>query len=107
MYLCTLVTCHESEQSSDGIVLSYRCKTFIMILSPVLCETLGTETSCVVAIILDLKYSASFDYFGIGWLRYQSPDIVAHNGFIFSMHCLLPLFRIFPIHCFPIISWPD
>src|SRR5579862_1743056 len=107
MYLCTLATCHESEQSSDGIVLSHRCKSFIIILSPALCETLSTGTSFVATIVLDSKYPACLDNFDIGGLRYQGSDIVLHDEFIFCSYRLLLLFRIFPIHCFPIIHWPN
>src|SRR2546423_6924749 len=107
MYLCALATCHKSEQSSDGIVLCHRCESFIIILSPALCEPLGTETGFAAAIIFDSKYPACLNNFNIGRPRYQGPDIIAYNGFILSLYCLLPLFCIFPIHCFPIIRWPN
>ena len=79
MYLCALVTYYKSEQASDGIVFSHRYQSFIIILSLVLRESLGTETGFIVAILLDLKYPACLDNFDIGGLRHQGPDIIAHN----------------------------
>src|SRR5437763_2404537 len=107
MYLCTLATCHKSEQSSDGIVLRHRCESFVIILSPSLSKPLGAKAGFVATVVLDSEYPTYLNNFDIGRLRYQGPDIIVHNGFILSLYRLLPLFCIFPIHCFPIIRWPN
>jgi hypothetical protein len=70
MYLCAFATCYESQQSSDGIVLDYRCESFIIILSPALCEPLRTETGLVIAIILDSEDPMGLDNFDVGGSRY-------------------------------------
>src|SRR3954471_2621021 len=105
MYLSTLAICHESEQGSDRIVFSYRCKGFVIILPPSLSKPLGTEAGLVATIVLDSEYLTCLDNFDIGRPRYQGPDIVVYNGFILSLYRLLPLFCIFPIHCFLMICW--
>src|SRR2546423_502363 len=106
MYLCSLATSHESEQSSDGVILSHRRESFIIILPPSLSESLSTETSFVATIVFDSENPMSFDYFGISGPRYQSPDIVPHDRFILSKDSLLPLLRIIPIHSFVVVGWP-
>src|SRR2546429_3266682 len=106
MYFCSLTTSHEGKQSPNRVILGHRRESFVIILPPSLGESLSTETSCVTTIVLDSENPTSFDYFGIGGPRYQSPDIVPHDRFILSEDSLLPLLRVVPIHSFMVVGRP-
>src|SRR2546429_8453869 len=104
MYFCSLTTSHEGKQSPNRVILGHRRESFIIILPPSLGKSLSTERSFVATIVLDSENPTSFDYFGIGGPRYQSPDIVPHNRFILGENSLLPLLRIVLIHSFVVVG---
>src|SRR5579862_5143538 len=107
MYLCPLATCHESKQSSDGIVLSHRREGFVIVFPPSLGKPFGTEAGFIATVVLDSEYPTRFDYFRVCGPRYQSPDIILDKGFVLSEDSLLPLSGILPIHGVSIIGWPN